>query len=101
MADFYMALLCLALMKYKFSSFVTIACVHGKVVYDSAGNVSTKINHVISSRMIQVFLKFTFLDRKNLFNLFSKLNFSSINKNSIVYCSCTNVLEIQYLKPLK
>lgn len=55
MADFYMALLCLALMKYKFSSFVTIACVHGKVVYNSAGNFSTKINHVISSRMIQVF----------------------------------------------
>lgn len=101
MADFYMALLCLALMKYKLSSFVTIACVHGKVVYNSAGNFSTKINHVTSSRMIQVFLKFTFLDRKNLFNLFSKLNFSSINKNSIVYCSCTNVLEIQYLKPLK
>lgn len=60
MADFYMALLCLALMKYKFSSFVTIACVYGKVVYNSAGNFSTKINHVISSRMIQVFFKFHF-----------------------------------------
>lgn len=53
-----------SLFSTKFSSFVTIACVHGKVVYNSAGNFSTKINHVISSRMIQVFLKFTFLDRK-------------------------------------